>query len=313
MTSSYNTKSNKRRSFARFWPALVLVGLFTVLVGGYVMSSENKTDTGKTEVVVYKTPSCSCCGKWVEHLQDNGFEVEVNLVSETNSVRSRVGVPQEMASCHTAVVGDYWVEGHVPADLIHKLMAEQPEDIKGIAVPGMPQGSPGMESPNPSKYKVLSVGDQGQVEVYAVRAGQSDAHSHVFSTPVDDKSNDKSEHPVILIAMQLSDAIANGDIKSLRSLVSPDVLIFESGGMESSLAEYEGHHMPADMAFMKAMQREVTSQKVLDLGESVTVATRSRVHGMYKDKSVDLKSTETLVMKKVAGQWKIIHIHWSSS
>ena len=96
-------------------------------------------------------------------------------------------------------------------------------------------------------------------------------------------------------------------------MVASDVLIFESGGMESSLVEYEGHHMPADMAFMKAMQREVTSQRVLDLGESATVVTRSRIHGMYKDQNVDLKSTETLVMRKVGGQWKIIHIHWSSS
>jgi len=173
MTCSCNTKSNKRRRLASFWPALVLVGLFTVLPGGYARSTETATDVTKIAMVVYKTPACGCCDKWVEHLRDNDFNVEVNLVSETNSVRSRVGVPREMASCHTAVVGDYWVEGHVPADLIHKLLAEQPENIKGIAAPGMPQGSPGMESPNPSKYKVLSVSDQGEVEVYAIRDGQN--------------------------------------------------------------------------------------------------------------------------------------------
>ena len=173
MTCSCNTKSNKRRSLASFWPTLVLIGLFTVLTGGYARSAEPATDTAKIEMVVYKTPSCGCCDKWVEHLRDNDFDVEVNLVSETNSARSRVGVPGEMASCHTAVVGDYWVEGHVPADLIHKLLTEQPEGIQGIAVPGMPQGSPGMESPNPSKYKVLSVNEKGQVEVYAIRDGQN--------------------------------------------------------------------------------------------------------------------------------------------
>ena len=82
--------------------------------------------------------------------------------------------------------------------------------------------------------------------------------------------------------------------------------------MESSLAEYEGHHMPADMAFMKAMQREVINRQVLDFGESVTVVTRSRIHGVYKNKDVDLKNTETLVMSKAGGQWQINHIHWSS-
>ena len=124
-------------------------------------------------MAVYKTLACGCCDKWVEHLRDNDFDVEVNLVSETNSIRAQVGVPREVASCHTAIVGDYWVEGHVPADLIHKLLSEQPEDIRGIAAPGMPQGSPGMESPNPSKYKILSVDDKGEVEVYAIRDGQN--------------------------------------------------------------------------------------------------------------------------------------------
>lgn len=185
MTNSCNTKSDNRRSFAGFQPALILVGLFAVLISGFANSSETTAEVRKTEVVVYKTPSCGCCDKWADHLRDNNFDVKVNLVSETDSVRSQVGVPRELASCHTAVVGDYWVEGHVPADLIHKLMAEQPQEINGITVPGMPQGSPGMESPNPSKYNVLSVSDQGQVKVYAVREGQSDAHSHVVSSPAD--------------------------------------------------------------------------------------------------------------------------------
>ena len=83
--------------------------------------------------------------------------------------------------------------------------------------------------------------------------------------------------------------------------------------MESSLTEYEGHHMPADMAFMKAMRRDVISQQVIDMGDSVTVVTRSRVYGMYKDREIDLNSTETLLMKRMGEQWKIIHIHWSSN
>ena len=173
MTCSCNTNSNKKSSLTRYWPVLVLVGMLTALVGGYANSTETAEDSTKVEMVVYKTPACGCCDKWVDHLRHNDFIVEVNLVSETNSVRTRFGVPREMASCHTAIVGDYWVEGHVPADLIHKLLTEQPEGIKGIAAPGMPLGSPGMESPKATKYKVLSVNDQGQSEVYAVREGQN--------------------------------------------------------------------------------------------------------------------------------------------
>jgi len=173
MTSSYTKKKIEKQRVNRLWPALAAIGLFVILAGGYVWSIEPVNEPDKTAIIVYKTPSCGCCGKWVEHLRENDFTVKVNLVSETASVRSRLGVPHEMASCHTAMVGNYWVEGHVPADLIHKLMTDQPEGIQGIAVPGMPQGSPGMESPNPSRYKVLSVNDKGQFEVYATRDGQN--------------------------------------------------------------------------------------------------------------------------------------------
>lgn len=124
------------------------------------------------EMTVYKSPQCGCCDKWVEHLQENGFEVELIMVNDMGSIKQEVGVPRQFTSCHTAVVGDYWVEGHVPADLIQKLLEEHPGDIKGIATPGMPAGSPGMESPNPVKYEVLSVDDKGNVEVYATRTGE---------------------------------------------------------------------------------------------------------------------------------------------
>lgn len=120
------------------------------------------------------------------------------------------------------------------------------------------------------------------------------------------------EHPAGKVASQLGDAIATGDVDKLRVLLAPDVLIFESGGVESSLAEYERHHMPADMAFMKGMKREVLSRHVFDSGESATVVTRSRIRGIYKKQDIDLSSTETLVIKKMSGQWKIVHIHWSS-
>jgi uncharacterized membrane protein/ketosteroid isomerase-like protein len=122
-----------------------------------------------------------------------------------------------------------------------------------------------------------------------------------------------ADHPASLVADRLHDAIANGDVETLRSLLAPDVLIFESGGVEASLAEYEGHHMPSDMAFMKAIEQEVISREVFDEGDSAIVVTRSRVHGVYEEKAIDLSSTETLVVKKVEHQWRVIHVHWSSS
>jgi len=143
--------------------------------------------------------------------------------------------------------------------------------------------------------------------------GHAHSHADVPSTVKIESTIEGSNHPASLLATQLANAIAIGDVNSLRSIVAPDVLIFESGSMESSLTEYEGHHMPADMAFMKTMRREVISQQVIDSGDSATVVTRARVHGKYKDQEFDLNSTETLLMKRVNEQWKIIHIHWSSS
>ena len=132
-------------------------------------------DDGITDIVlqVYKTPTCGCCGKWVDHLVENGFTVEVETVNSTREIQDSAGVPREMRSCHTAIAGDYFIEGHVPADVIGQLFAEQPENVRGIAVPGMPMGSPGMESPNPEVYDIIAVGDDGSFSRYATRQGKA--------------------------------------------------------------------------------------------------------------------------------------------
>lgn len=117
-------------------------------------------------VLVYKTPSCGCCNGWVEHLEAAGFTVDARNVTDLMSVKREAGVPVPMSSCHTALVGGYAVEGHVPADQIKRLLDERPE-ISGIAVPGMPLGSPGMEGRNPQPYRVLSFGSDGTTGVYA--------------------------------------------------------------------------------------------------------------------------------------------------
>lgn len=133
--------------------------------------AEPAPGASQTLITVFKTPNCGCCTLWAEHMQEHGFDVDVKSVSETRSLRAHLGIPDSLASCHTAVVGDYWVEGHVPADLISRLLADNPTDIEGIAVPGMPLGSPGMEAPDASTYEVVTLDDQGTVEVYETVQG----------------------------------------------------------------------------------------------------------------------------------------------
>lgn len=120
-------------------------------------------------VVVYKTATCGCCSGWVEHMRAAGFTVDArDLPSNTELMRVKVdaGVPGAMATCHTALVDGYVVEGHVPADQVKRLLAERPE-VAGIAVPGMPIGSPGMEGPGAQPYRVHSFDRQGGSAVFA--------------------------------------------------------------------------------------------------------------------------------------------------
>ena len=118
------------------------------------------------EIVVYKSPTCSCCSKWVSHLQDSGFRVTVHQMSDVDSMRQQYGVPAALAACHTARVGGYTIEGHVPAAAIERLLKEHPA-IAGLAVPGMPVGSPGMEQGTRRvAYEVLAFDAQGHSSVY---------------------------------------------------------------------------------------------------------------------------------------------------
>lgn len=117
------------------------------------------------ELLVYRSPTCGCCAKWVDHMREAGFEVNVEETMEMSGVKTRTGVPLELSSCHTTVVGDYVIEGHVPADVVKRFLEEAPE-VKGIAVPGMPTGSPGMEGPNPRPYAVIAFDGRGNRTVY---------------------------------------------------------------------------------------------------------------------------------------------------
>lgn len=119
-----------------------------------------------TEVLVYKSPSCGCCSKWIDHLEDKGFRVKTKNVSDLGQIRAYHGVEQRLASCHTAIVEGYVVEGHVPAKDIKRLLTERPK-VKGLAVPGMPMGSPGMEGPRSVAYDTLTFDSRGRTSVFA--------------------------------------------------------------------------------------------------------------------------------------------------
>jgi hypothetical protein len=124
--------------------------------------------TSADTVVVYKSPTCGCCTKWVDHMREHGFTVVAHDTTDLEPIKRRLGVPAGHVSCHTATVRGYTFEGHVPADLIRKLIDEKSR-YAGLAVPGMPMGSPGMEGVVKQKYDVLAFDRAGRVDVYAKR------------------------------------------------------------------------------------------------------------------------------------------------
>lgn len=157
----------------KYLAGFLVSSLALIVIAWFGWSMTRQAAVADHVVTVYKTPSCGCCGDWVTHLRDAGLEVDVVDVASTQAHRAEAGVPNRLGSCHTAVVGDYFVEGHVPADLVAGLIEKKPANIRGIAVPGMPVGSPGMEGPNPVQYDVLAVDENGQVFVFATRRGSA--------------------------------------------------------------------------------------------------------------------------------------------
>ena len=118
-------------------------------------------------MTVYKSASCGCCAKWVEHVEKHGFTVKVVNVDDIMAVKAKAGIPNKLASCHTTIVGGYVVEGHVPAADIRKLLAEKPK-AKGIAVAGMPMGAPGMEhGDHRQPYETILLKVDGTTAVFA--------------------------------------------------------------------------------------------------------------------------------------------------
>ena len=144
-----------------------------LLVGGVALAlgfrnTAPEPDAGAaagTAIHVYKTETCGCCALWVEHMRAAGFEVTVEDVLDIGEIKRRHGVPLELSSCHTALAGGYVLEGHIPAEVVASFLEAAPE-VKGITVPGMPIGSPGMEGPNPRPYAVVAFDGKGNRTVY---------------------------------------------------------------------------------------------------------------------------------------------------
>ena len=149
----------------REWLRVALGGTAVAVVTGTVPAF---AAAAPTPITVYKDPSCGCCTKWIDHLRAHGFAVTARDMDDMDEVKATFGVPGKLQSCHTATLGSYVVEGHVPADVIQKMLKERPK-ILGLAVPGMPVGSPGMEGGRAQHYDVVAFERNGKTSVYAKR------------------------------------------------------------------------------------------------------------------------------------------------
>ena len=124
-------------------------------------------DNKPVEMIVYRSASCGCCAKWIEHVKQHQFKVKSVISDDMQAIKEKYAIPEKLASCHTAVVEGYIIEGHVPADDIRNLLAKKP-NIAGIAAPGMPLGSPGMEVDGQQQaYRVISFDKDNKFEVFA--------------------------------------------------------------------------------------------------------------------------------------------------
>jgi hypothetical protein len=143
----------------------MLIGKARNLVAAALIALPMLANAAAQAVDVYKSATCGCCEEWVKYLRGNGFTVNAHDVANPSDTREKMGVPDRFGSCHTAVIGGYAVEGHVPAAEIKRLLAEKPK-AKGLTVPAMVPGSPGMEGPTHMPYDVLLVRNDGSTTVY---------------------------------------------------------------------------------------------------------------------------------------------------
>lgn len=158
-------KTQKGKSRARLWNMAAIAGTVAILAGVAIWVPTIKKAEA-AEIVVYKSPTCGCCRAWVDHLRDEGFNVTTHDRKDMKTIKAENGITRKLGSCHTALVEGYVVEGHVPANDIKRLLDEKPA-VAGLAVPGMPMGSPGMEGAYEDPYDVLTFDKNGRTKVFS--------------------------------------------------------------------------------------------------------------------------------------------------
>lgn len=136
------------------------------LVVASVWDQETELYQGNRKMTVYRTPSCGCCGLWIEHMKKHGFEITDIKTDNIEEIKQQHNLSSELASCHTATIGSYVFEGHIPADEIKRFLKQKP-NLKGLAVPGMPIGTPGMEAGDMKQpFEILAFDESGNIEVF---------------------------------------------------------------------------------------------------------------------------------------------------
>lgn len=140
----------------------------TLLLATFAFApAPGRTAAPPNEITVIKSPTCGCCSKWEDHLRANGFQVKSVATAEHQKIKDEKKIPEAARSCHTGLIGNYYVEGHVPASVLKKFLKSPPKDAAGLAVAGMPIGSPGMESGDrKEEYDVLKITRRGAMSVY---------------------------------------------------------------------------------------------------------------------------------------------------
>ena len=146
--------------------ALTVAFASLALTTAAVRTSPSVAPAKKPVITVYKDPSCGCCKNWIAHLIKHGYRVDAKDSPNMTEIKRTLGVPTGLTACHTAMVNGYLIEGHVPAADIDRLLAEKPK-VVGLAVPGMPAGSPGMEGASAQRYQVLTFDKSGKTTVFA--------------------------------------------------------------------------------------------------------------------------------------------------
>ncbi|WP_066380784.1 MULTISPECIES: DUF411 domain-containing protein [unclassified Anabaena] len=145
----------------------VLANNSTALLNVSVWDKQTESYSGVRDITVYRSPSCGCCGAWMEHIQKHGFNIKADIkTDDMEAIKQKYNLPQELASCHTAIIDGYVMEGHIPADDIKRFLKQKPE-VAGLAVPGMPLGTPGMESGDRKQpFTIMTFDQSGAVAAF---------------------------------------------------------------------------------------------------------------------------------------------------